>query len=347
MTPYQQSVEAASKWKAAVEKLWDTQRSILIFGAIGTVSIFVACILLIVGLVLSEGATGMGTALIVSFALLCIAGLAFMVVAYVKQWVFYFDLKRWEESAPASLSDNIRTLAICTLISLIATIVAGVFQNLSFVLFFGFISSTVSFAAFAVEIVKLVMFIKLSGASAMPAVAKRGLTNIMTSYIVSFACSIFGVIIIVSSIITYVVSTVDGDSYDWDDDYYEHYDADDVFDYDVDDVFDYDDNLSVNTLLSGVTGSGIADMSDDEFDEFFDDFTDSELSLVLLFIGFIIIVCGSIVYVVLYYRGWWLISKSELPVLPEPVEDFVVDTPCEKVADDSVESNEAHVDGEQ
>ena len=88
-------------------------------------------------------------------------------------------------------------------------------------------------------------------------------------------------------------------------------------------------------------------MSDDEFDELFDDFTDSELSLVLLFIGFIIIVCGSIVYVVLYYRGWWLISKSELPVLPEPVEDVVVDTPCEKVADDSVDSSEAQVDGEQ
>lgn len=322
MTPYQQSVEAASKWKAAVEKLWNTQRSILVFGAIGTVSLIAACVLLIVGIVLSADATGMSTALIVSFALFGIAGLAFVVVAYVKQWVFYFDLKRWQESAPVSFSDNIRILAICTLISLIAAVVMGVFQNLSFILFFGFVSSTISFAAFAVEIVKLVMVIKLSGAKDMPFVAKQGLTNIMISYIVYFACAIVGVCVITSAVITGFIESAD--SYGWDDDHYEHYADDDMLDYDADDIFDYDD-VSVGTLLSGIKGTGVTNISDDEIDELFDLFAEAEVAVVLLCIGFVIILCGGVASVVLYYRGWWLISKSELPLLPEPVETQYVE----------------------
>ena len=35
MTPYQQSIEAAKSWKEAVEKMWQTQRSILKVSLIG------------------------------------------------------------------------------------------------------------------------------------------------------------------------------------------------------------------------------------------------------------------------------------------------------------------------
>ena len=35
----------------------------------------------------------------------------------------------------------------------------------------------------------------------------------------------------------------------------------------------------------------------------------------------IIMITGSIFAMYFYYRGWWLISKSELEVLPEPIEE--------------------------
>ena len=84
-------------------------------------------------------------------------------------------------------------------------------------------------------------------------------------------------------------------------------------------MLDYDD-VEEMTLLSGIVDGDIMSMSDEEFDGLIDSFTDSVAVVVLLLIGFVISLGGVIARVVLYYRGWWLISKSELPVLPESVE---------------------------
>jgi hypothetical protein len=213
------------------------------------------------------------------------------------------------------IAESVRVLAICTLVSLILTIISPVFQNVSIVVIFGMISSFVSMAIFVVEIVKFVMYIKLRTADAMPAVAKQGATSIMISYIVNIACTIVGVIFVVSAAVTsFVVEDIDSAYAFIDDDYYD----DDYVEY-YDDVLDYDD-VEEMTLLSGIVDGDIMSMSDEEFDGLIDSFTDSVAVVVLLLIGFVISLGGVIARVVLYYRGWWLISKSELPVLPEPVE---------------------------
>ena len=315
MTPYNQSVEAAQMWKSSVERLWKTQRSVLIFGAIGTILLVIAMILLFCGFALASDGSQWSVAMITIFVLFAIAGFGFSIVAYVKQWVFYFDLKRWGESSPMPIAESVRVLAICTLVSLILTIISPVFQNVSIVVIFGIISSFVSMAIFVVEIVKFVMYIKLRTADAMPAVAKQGATSIMISYIVNIACTIVGVIFVVSAAVTsFVVEDIDSGYAFIDDDYYD----DDYVEY-YDDVLDYDD-VEEMTLLSGIVDGDIMSMSDEEFDGLIDSFTDSVAVVVLLLIGLVISLGGVIARVVLYYRGWWLISKSELPVLPESVE---------------------------
>jgi hypothetical protein len=149
----------------------------------------------------------------------------------------------------------------------------------------------------------------------MPAVAKQGATSIMISYIVNIACTIVGVIFVVSAAVTsFVVKDIDSAYAFIDDDYYD----DDYVEY-YDDVLDYDD-VEEMTLLSGIVDGDIMSMSDEEFDGLIDSFTDSVAVVVLLLIGLVISLGGVIARVVLYYRGWWLISKSELPVLTETAE---------------------------
>ena len=50
---------------------------------------------------------------------------------------------------------------------------------------------------------------------------------------------------------------------------------------------------------------------------------DAEGAIAAFIIALVIMIGGGIVAMYYYYRGWWLISKSELPVLPEPIDDEV------------------------
>jgi hypothetical protein len=83
-------------------------------------------------------------------------------------------------------------------------------------------------------------------------------------------------------------------------------------------------------------------MMEENLEDAYDDLTDSTLAAIAFIIAFITLFCGAIARLVLYYRGWWLISKSELPVLPEPIEEEV----GEEVAYEEVESVET-VENEQ
>ena len=326
MRSFQQYMEAIERWKDAVTKLWKTQRSVLIFGATGASLIIIACMLLASGVILSFDTPSLGITLIIIASLFGIIGFGLCVVAYIFQWIFYYDLKRWRDVAPAALSENIRVLAVCTLISLIATVGSCFFDSFSIIPYVGIVmsifSSFISIVIFIAEITKFVMFIKLKSAEEMPHVARRGAAHIFYSYIVNFACAIIGGIFLVCSVVAFVIDEADN-NFDWDDDRYdeayyydeyEEYEYEYEFEYVDDDIADDDFNLSI---LPGVLGSSLENLSEDDIEEFFDDITDSIVAVILFIIGFGIALAGTIARLILSYRGWWLISKSEFEPLPE------------------------------
>lgn len=324
MRSFQQYMEAIERWKDAVTKLWKTQRSVLIFGATGASLIIIACMLLASGVILSFDTPSLGITLIIIASLFGIIGFGLCVVAYIFQWIFYYDLKRWRDVAPAALSENIRVLAVCTLISLIATVGSCFFDSFSIIPYVGIVmsifSSFISIVIFIAEITKFVMFIKLKSAEEMPHVARRGAAHIFYSYIVNFACAIIGGIFLVCSVVAFVIDEADN-NFDWDDDCYEEtycYDEYEEYEY----VFEYVDNDPADdnsrlSLLPGIIGSRLENLSEDDIEDFCDEITDSIVAVLLFIIGFGIAIAGLITRLILYYRGWWLISKSEFEPLPE------------------------------
>ena len=327
----QHTIESAQRWKAAVEKLWKTQRSVLIFGVSSSVLATLAATLVIMGFVLSFDTPVLGTTLIIFSALFGIAAFVFAVIAYVKNWVFYFDLKKWQESSPLTLSNNIRTLAICTLITLISVLVAGFFDSFSVIPYVSIVTSAISslvgFCAFVAEIVKLVTYYKLKGAEDMPTGGKSGATSIFHSYIVNFVCAFIGMIFISGSIVAFGINAMnDHRTYDIDSEY-------GYYDDDLDYLDDYDD--MDNGLLTGILGKDFEDLTEEDIEDLYDEITDSEVAVALFILGFLVILVGTIIKMLLYYRGWWLVSKSELEVLPEPTEEPVVEyTPYEEIVEE-------------
>ena len=323
----QHTIESAQRWKAAVEKLWKTQRSVLIFGVSSSVLATLAATLLAMGIVLSFDTPILGTTLIIFAALFGIAAFVFAVIMYVKNWVFYFDLKRWQESSPLTLSNNIRTLAICTLITLISVLVAGFFDSFSVIPYVSIVTSAISslvgFCAFVAEIVKLVTYYKLKGAEDMPAGAKSGTRSIFYSYIVNFVCAFIGMIFISGSIVAFGINYIDDN----------HHNEYGYYDDDLDYLDDYDE--TDNRLLTGILGKDFDDLTEEDIEDFYDEITDSAAAVALFILGFVVILVGTIIKMLLYYRGWWLVSKSELEVLPEPAEETVVEyTPYEEIVEE-------------
>ena len=84
----------------------------------------------------------------------------------------------------------------------------------------------------------------------------------------------------------------------------------------TDDTYEleFDDSVFLETLAEeAVNDEELAILK-----EFADD--NEEVFGTFIF-ALIIMITGSIFATYFYYRGWWLISKSELEVLPEPIED--------------------------
>lgn len=297
MTSYQQSIEAATKWKEAVKKLWRTRLLIFIFLLVAVVSSTA-----MFAVILDTPSGGdMASVAILSV----VAGIATL-CAYVMQWVFVFDLRRWEKSAPASFSIYVRVLMICTIITLAFGIISYLLKSDELI---GF----VSIISFAVGVVQFIMFIKLKNAVEMPSEAKCGLRRIVAAYIIGVVGVIVGVIVMLSAIGNFMISNADKSYMRMfaDDDYYEDY-------YDYYDRYDNDAYYLEGSpsILNGLP----VNISEEELKEMIDDFLNNESVISLIYLGCIICAVAYILYVILLYGGWYLISKSEIPVMLEPVE---------------------------
>ncbi len=354
MTPYQQSIEAAKSWKEAVGAMWKRQRTMLFLGIACIALLLVGLVMLCIGLVTIDESQSVGTPLIVTSIIIMLMMLVPAIVSVVMLWIFYFDVKRWQNAAPESLKKSIKLFSLGLLITLIASVAASVIGGFTTIPYIGvgaqMLNSLIECAAIAGAIIEFIAIIKLRKADDMPELAKQGAHCIFINYIISWAVAAIGTIIMIFAAVALAFSVFDElDDADYNDsevggllagidDYYEYEEYEEYNEYDGLEVHEENYNIS----WSGILGSMNEELTDNEVNELLDALDDAEGALIAFIVALLIMIGGGIVAMYYYYRGWWLISKSELPVLPEPIEDEV----GEEVAYEEVENVEV-VENEQ
>ena len=326
MTPYQQSIEAAKSWKEAVGAMWKRQRTMLYLGITCIALLLIGLVMLFIGVGTFEDTPSVGTPLIVISIIVMLMMLIPAIVSVVMMWIFYFDVRKWQNAAPESLKKSIKLLSLGLLITLIASVAASVIGGFTTVPYIGvgaqMLNSLVECAAIAGTIIQFIAFIRLRKANDMPELAKQGAHNIFLYYIIAFAVAALGSIIMIFAVISLAFSAFDNLDYTANDDsefsgllagidsYYEYEEYEEYEEFDA-----YEENDDI--LLSGIWDSMGEDIA------FLNALGDATGALVAFILAFVILIGGGIVAMYYYYRGWWLIGKSELPVLPEPIEEEV------------------------
>ena len=324
MTPYQQSIEAAKSWKEAVGAMWKRQRLMLFLSIAAYVLLFIGLPILIGGIFCLEESVATATPLIITGTLSLLAMIPLAATIIILMWVFYFDVRKWHKAAPESLKKSIKLLQIGVLVTLIAALGGTTFSGFATIPYIGVVAqllnSACQAAAYAGVILQFISVIKLRKAQDMPALGQKGAKSIFINYIVSFATAVFGSIVMIAALATLIVNLVDGTTEDNDIDEEvvtistiwntedDEVTPDDTYD------FEFDDSVFLETLAEeAVNDEELAILK-----EFADD--NEEVFGTFIF-ALIIMITGSIFAMYFYYRGWWLISKSELEVLPEPIEE--------------------------
>jgi hypothetical protein len=354
MTPYQQSIEAAKSWKEAVGAMWKRQRTMLFLAIACIALLLVGLVMLCIGLVTIDESQSVGTPLIVTSIIIMLMMLIPAIVSVVMLWIFYFDVKRWHNAAPESLKKSIELFSLGLLITLIASVATSVIGGFTTVPYIGvgaqMLNSLIECAAIAGAIIEFIAIIKLRKADDMPELAKQGAHCIFINYIISWAVAAIGTIIMIFAAVALAFSVVDElDDADYNDsevggllagidDYYDYDEYDDYEEYDEIEV--YEESFDISS--PGFWDSINEELTDDEVNELLDALDDAEGAWIAFIVALLIMIGGGIVAMYYYYRGWWLISKSELPVLPEPIEEEV----GEEVAYEEVENVEV-VENEQ
>ena len=285
MTPYQQSVENAQNWKSVVSKLWKRQETILLLSIL-TVGILVA-LSVAVDKITPSPFVELDRSLLTFIEILTIVLFGLILVIYAFYWVVFATLKKWREVAPESLKKSINLVAIGLMIILIGGTVSYIVDDLE---------TLGKLATLAGVIVQFVGIVQVRQAKDMPELARKGASSIMWGTIASWITGLMVILVAVfifaemaindrsiSNTNTYETSNTFGRYNDYNDyDYYDYYDD--------------DMTMSVGKYDESVWNAMIVMM--------------------------IIALIGSVISAYLTYRGWWLIGKSELPVLPEPTEEL-------------------------
>jgi hypothetical protein len=306
----------------------------MLFLAIACIALLlVGLVMLCIGLVTIDESQSVGTPLIVTSIIIMLMMLAPAIVSVVMLWIFYFDVKRWHKAAPESLKKSIKLFSLGLLITLIASVATSVIGGFTTVPYIGggaqMLNSLIECAAIAGTIIEFIAIIKLRKADDMPELAKQGAHCIFINYIISWAVAAIGTIIMIFAAVALAFSVVDElDDADYNDsevggllagidDYYDYDEYDDYEEYDEIEVYEESFDISSPGFWDSLT----EEFADDEANELLDALDDAEGAWIAFIVALLIMIGGGIVAMYYYYRGWWLISKSELPVLPEPIEE--------------------------
>jgi hypothetical protein len=306
----------------------------MLFLAIACIALLlVGLVMLCIGLVTIDESQSVGTPLIVTSIIIMLMMLVPAIVSVVMLWIFYFDVKRWHNAAPESLKKSIELFSLGLLITLIASVATSVIGGFTTVPYIGggaqMLNSLIECAAIAGAIIEFIAIIKLRKADDMPELAKQGAHCIFINYIISWAVAAIGTIIMIFAAVALAFSVFDelddagyndsevGGLLAGIDDYYDYDEYDDYEEYDEIEVYEESFDISSPGFWDSLT----EELTDDEVNELLDALDDAEGAWIAFIVALLIMIGGGIVAMYYYYRGWWLISKSELPVLPEPIEE--------------------------
>ena len=168
----------------------------------------------------------------------------------------------------------------------------------------------------------------------MPALGQKGAKSIFINYIVSFATAVFGSIVMIAALATLIVNLVDDTTEDNDIDEEvvnistiwntedDEFTTDDTYE------LEFDDSVFLSSFMETLSEEAVNDEELAILKEFADD--NEEVFGTFIF-ALIIMITGSIFAMYFYYRGWWLIGKSELPTIEEPREEEILHNEIEQL----------------
>jgi hypothetical protein len=291
----------SQKWAQCVEKIWKTQRTILYLTlANAALSIFSGVLLFLF--------PPLGAILLSLPALITLA-------IHVMDWVFIFKLMSWIKLNDQEDKKWLKIYNWALLIKVVTNATFILSTMLSVVPVINVIAATISACASGLLLVSLVMqlwaLFKLRKAH-MPEKARKGLSSILKHYIVLGASNVIGWVLALVGSIMFYGATFIFSNYIWIDF------AKALMNGDVEEAFHIDEIKDAFIFDYEEEATKAEEEEDDSTLKW--GFALYIISVVLTIGGTVIVFIGYIYAQYLYYRGWWLVGKSELEVVPEVIE---------------------------
>lgn len=315
MATFKKQLAPVTAWKDAVTALWKRQRIMLGFTlpgiALTTLSIILLWICIGVG-----GSLALSITALASF----LAGATFIALSqaacYFLDWWFFIDLVNWRKATPKGARKGIAlyfsgliAILILTLVHLTSSslyLIPIPYIYILFTAIASFIQSITGIICLVAFILQLVGLFSICKNLDMPSKVRKGATSILVHYAVKYGAAIIGCAFIIAAASLLMVNAWWAANFG-------------AVENTVDAVV-----AGVNTVTAISTGetdiaTGITDYLYGEYESGVNATTDTMVEAFTLFlIGVSVFVVGYIIALFLRFRGWKLISKSELEITPAP-----------------------------
>lgn len=362
MQRLKQLVATPENWNEAVQMLWRVKRTTLLLNLyVIALTVVTTAIVWFTAAILISALNNIAVPIFLILIILYITGVIACLCIYLLEWLFYVNIKRWQGVAPAEFKSGIKSFSTYILIFLIATPLVYFLEKFTHTHYITYIASAIQLpviiAIIASEIGKFTAIMKLRRVAEMPSIAKRGLSHIFYSYILKYGSYAVGIIFLFMSLIVmsfdkdikYEQFGQHGEIYAnavWannsqNDEASKHLTQYYGYGWYIDkfsDIFDH--KLSeIDDILDG-----LMHCVREDFEEAADEIADNDAITFLSLTGVIIIAMGAILAFAIYYRGWWLISKSEIDTLPEPTPDSHEEVACTDIIEMKDDTSNATIE---
>ena len=352
MQNFKDYLTTPSSWSEAVQRLWSIKRKTMFLTASAAVlTVFMIAIFWFTAAILLNEIDNIATPVFIFLGALYFIAFLACLITYLLEWLFYINLKKWEDVAPEQLKGGIKRYALFAFVMLIATAVVYFLDKFTHTPYISIIANAILLpailAVIGAEIGKFVTVIKMRKAEEMPQEAKSGFTLLYYSFIAKYGSYILGAICLFISLIAAMVDDdVDFEEFgtygnmfaynEWvANDMIGYYELEKITPYygyewyadNIGELFKHDLN-DIDYLLDGLMRCIRYDC-----EEAIDELTDSDVFSFFSITGLVIIALGAILSFVLHYRGWWLIAQSDIEPTAKPVTE---DTPYEDVTEAEV-----------
>ena len=286
------TLNISQKWALCVEKIWKTQRTILYLTlANAALSIFSGVLLFLF--------PPLGAILLSLPALITLA-------IHVMDWVFIFKFKEWVKVNELDDKKWLKMYNIALLIKVITNATFILTTLLSVIPVINVIAATISVCASGLLLISLLMqlwaLFKLRKAH-MPEKARKGLAYILKHYIVLAASNVIGWSLgLIGSIMLFGATFIFSN-------YFLIDFAKALMKGDVEEAFHIDEIKDAFTFDYEEEAAKAEEEEDDSTLKW--GFALYIIAMILTIGGSAIVFIGYVFAQCFYYRGWWLVGKSE------------------------------------